>query len=250
MEKKKFLSLAVVSLVVGLLATACGGDGETDPTPTPAEELSLTCPITEIASVGPVHAIRGEEPVPTGFDPVNTAFCTFSEPIASVTVQLLRQGQTVLDHKIGVEPPSTEVRFPLRRELVPVVPMDLDTGRYDRRMTATTTNGEMIEVKLEHFDVADVIWIFDAARSPESAAREALAEQLGVAPDVPLLITFEPVEWADASLGCPEPDTFYAQVITPGFRLVFDHTVGTQGEFHEYHTNEDGSIVVSCESVG
>ena len=241
------MGLVIVSLAVGLLAAACGGDEETDPTATPVEELSLTCAITEIASVGPVHAFRGNEAVPMGFDTINSATCTFTDPIASVTVQLLRQGQTVLDHKIGLEPPSTEVRFPFRDELVPVAPIDLDTGRYDRAMSATTTNGDTIEVKLDYFDVADVIWIFDSALSPESAAREALAKQLGVAPDAPSLIAFESMEWGDTSLGCPEPDTFYAQVITPGFRLVFGHTVGTQVEFHEYHANEDGSIVVSCE---
>ena len=250
MKKEKFLGLVTLSLAVGLLAAACGGDGDEDRTPVHPEELSLTCFITEIASVGPVHAFRGEGPVPTGFDPINSAACTFTEPIASVTVQLLRQGQTVLDHKIALEPPSTEVRFPFRSELVPVAPMDLDTGRYDRVMAATSTNGETIDVKLDYFDVADVIWIFDRARSPEGAAREALAEQLGVAPGDPSLITFEPMEWADTSLGCSEPGILYAQVITSGFRLVFDHTVGTQAAFHEYHTNEDGSMVVSCEGVG
>jgi len=250
MEKKRILGLVTAGLGVGLLAAACGGDGETDPAATPAEGLSLTCAIPEIASVGPVHAFRGEEPVPTGFDPINLAACTFTEPIASVTVQLLRQGQTVLEHTMGLEPLSTEVRFPLRGELVPVVPKDLGTGRYDRLMTATSTNGETVEVKLDYFDVADVIWIFDSARSPEGAAREALAEQLGVAPGAPSMITFEPMEWADTSLGCPEPGKFYAQVITPGFRLVLGHTVGTQVEFHEYHTNEDGSMVVSCGLVG
>ena len=92
MITKRILGLAIVSLAVGLLAAACGGDGETNSSVTPAGALSLTCAITEIASVGPVHAFRGEEPVPTGFDPINSAACTFTEPVASVTVQLSRQG--------------------------------------------------------------------------------------------------------------------------------------------------------------
>ena len=249
MKKKAIFGLITGSFAALFLA-ACGGDGETDPTAKPAEGLSLTCAITEIGSIGPVHAFRGEDRVPTGFDTVNTAFCNFTKPVASVRVEISGQGQTVIDQTIDLAPPSTEVRFPLRGETVQVVPMDLDTGRYDRLMTATSTVGETIKVELDHFDVAEVIWIFDRARSPESAAREALAEQLGVAPDAPLLVAFEPMEWPNTSLGCPEPDKLYAQVITPGFRFVLGHTVGTQMELHEYHTDEDGSIVVSCGLVG
>ncbi len=50
-----------------------------------------------------------------------------------------------------------------------------------------------------------------------------------------------PVQWSDASLGLPEPGCFYAQVITPGYRIVF--RVG-QEQF-TMHTNYDGSRIVS-----
>ena len=32
----------------------------------------------------------------------------------------------------------------------------------------------------------------------------------------------ERVTWRDASMGCPEPDTAYAEVLTPGIWLIFD----------------------------
>ena len=57
------------------------------------------------------------------------------------------------------------------------------------------------------------------------------------------LITFEPVEWPDAGLGCPKPGMMYAQVVTPGFRLVFEY----EGRQYEYHTDQDDSTVVGCE---
>ena len=57
------------------------------------------------------------------------------------------------------------------------------------------------------------------------------------------LITFEPVEWPDAGLGCPKPVRMHAQVITPGFRLVFEY----QGQRYGYHTDRDGSTVAECE---
>ena len=74
------------------------------------------------------------------------------------------------------------------------------------------------------------------------AAREAYAEAQAVPYFGPVLAAFEPVEWGDASLGCPKPDVMYAQVITLGFRLVFEH----EGRRHEYHTNQDGSTLVGC----
>ena len=177
---------------------------------------------------------------------MNSAQCTFNMPIASITVQLSRQGKTDFDQTFPLDPADPEVRFPLPSQLVPVIPADWETGRYERRMEAASVEGQTIQVKLDFFMVADVIWVFDRARSPESVAREALAEELGVAPDAPSLIAFEPMDWPDTSLGCPEPGKFYAQVITPGFRLVLGHTVGTRHELQEYHTNEDGSLVMSC----
>ena len=35
----------------------------------------------------------------------------------------------------------------------------------------------------------------------------------------------------------------YAQVITPGFRTLFEY----QGQRYEYHTDQDGSTVVGCD---
>jgi hypothetical protein len=29
----------------------------------------------------------------------------------------------------------------------------------------------------------------------------------------------QPTEWPDSSLGCPKPGTFYAQVVTPGYKI-------------------------------
>jgi hypothetical protein len=56
-------------------------------------------------------------------------------------------------------------------------------------------------------------------------ARAALGRELGIDPGAPLtdleLVRAEPVDWPDASLGCPEKGMAYAQVVTPGWRLTF-----------------------------
>ena len=76
----------------------------------------------------------------------------------------------------------------------------------------------------------------------ERAARQLLAGELDADEGDLKLESSERVEWSDASLGCPREDEAYAQVITPGYRLVF----AVAGTSHAVHTNADGSRLVTC----
>lgn len=76
----------------------------------------------------------------------------------------------------------------------------------------------------------------------EVAARELLAQHVGAGTRDFSLESSERVRWRDASLGCPQPDYAYAQVETPGYRLVFE----LDGTLYEVHTNENGSHAVIC----
>jgi Ferritin-like domain len=67
----------------------------------------------------------------------------------------------------------------------------------------------------------------------------AIAADLGVPTESVQVITMEPRDWPDSSLGCPQPDMLYAQVITPGYLVV----VEVAGERIEYHTDELGTVV-------
>jgi len=72
-------------------------------------------------------------------------------------------------------------------------------------------------------------------------ARQDWAQKLKLRIEEIREVSVEAVEWPDTSLGCPQPGMMYAQVITPGFRVVLaakDQTV-------EYHTDL-GRRVVSC----
>ncbi len=73
-------------------------------------------------------------------------------------------------------------------------------------------------------------------------AREDLARRLDLALDAIRVVSVEAVDWRDASLGCPEPGMMYAQVITPGYRVVLE----AHGKRYEYHTDR-GRQVVLCE---
>lgn len=76
----------------------------------------------------------------------------------------------------------------------------------------------------------------------ESAARKLLADELEVDEGGFRLDSSEEVEWPDASLGCPKEGYAYAQVITPGYKLVFKNADVS----YAVHTNADGSQMVIC----
>lgn len=78
--------------------------------------------------------------------------------------------------------------------------------------------------------------------SIEDMASSFLAGKLGVAPAALTFVRAEPTDWADTSLGCPQPDVAYAQVITPGYKLTFDR----DGAAYVVHTNRDATQIISC----
>ena len=76
----------------------------------------------------------------------------------------------------------------------------------------------------------------------EAAARKLLADELETGEGDLRLDSSESVGWSDASLGCPQEGYAYAQVLTPGYKLVFD----LAGASYAVHTNSDGSHTVIC----
>ena len=102
---------------------------------------------------------------------------------------------------------------------------------------------------------ATVVWEEIATRTslppeiePPAQAREAvrlaiehLVKTLGVPASAIRLLRVETVQWSDTSLGCPKEGMMYAQVITPGFRVV----LWAQGREYQYHTDA-GRFVVVC----
>jgi hypothetical protein len=75
-------------------------------------------------------------------------------------------------------------------------------------------------------------------------AAELVAERSGHSPDELEILRVEEVTWPSAALGCPDPEKVYAQVTTPGFRII----LGSPDRVHtwELHTNEDATAIVHC----
>jgi len=76
-----------------------------------------------------------------------------------------------------------------------------------------------------------------------TAARVLLSNDLDTQPRALIIQNTDEVDWADASIGCPEAGTSYAQVITPGYRMVFEF----ENEIYEVHTSADGRQVARCD---
>ena len=63
-----------------------------------------------------------------------------------------------------------------------------------------------------------------------SSALADLSERVGGEVGSVSMVSAENVTWSDTSLGCPEPDGLYAQVLTPGIRLI----LGYNGQEFDY----------------
>ena len=59
------------------------------------------------------------------------------------------------------------------------------------------------------------------------------------------LLSVQRTQFRDASLGVPEPDKMYAQVITPGYILQ----LGVEDTVHTYHGSNDRVVWVPKDSV-
>jgi hypothetical protein len=76
-------------------------------------------------------------------------------------------------------------------------------------------------------------------------AQTDLAGRLSISEEEILVQSVEPVTWTDAGLGCPQPGQAYAQVLTPGFRVILE----ADGQVYEYHTGEPERIIL-CREEG
>ena len=92
----------------------------------------------------------------------------------------------------------------------------------------TPAASEMVEVAIQMVG-EDVL-----SRLVERAT-EDLIQATSAAADEITVVSSEEVEWSDTSLGCPEPDGMYAQMITPGYLIVLE----TDGETYKYHSGSD-----------
>jgi hypothetical protein len=77
------------------------------------------------------------------------------------------------------------------------------------------------------------------------AAVTSLSDQLSLAADQINLVSTEAVTWPDGCLGIVRMGVMCTQAEVPGFKIILD----AEGQEYEYHTNQDGSVVLLAEGA-
>ena len=75
-------------------------------------------------------------------------------------------------------------------------------------------------------------------------AMSDLSTRLSISENMIAIESADPVEWSDASLGCPQPGSVYSQVITSGYKVVLSY----QGTKYNYNSDSSGQSFL-CEQV-
>jgi hypothetical protein len=72
-----------------------------------------------------------------------------------------------------------------------------------------------------------------------------LATRLSISAYEISLIELAETEWSDSSLGCPQPGMNYLQVITPGYRIVFQ----VNDQVYEYHSDKNTAFIYCADQI-
>ena len=157
----KILGVFMVSILVGV-AMACG---ETAPDPTPTQPPAIVEPtapptstpepkVVVVFDVGPCRMTRAAQlpiefeykgTVPTGFDGINRANCTFTKPV--MTLDVVLTGPATHTETFTLSEPTTEVPFPLPEGTLSISTLEIvPPGEYQREMTVTSVDGDTLVI--------------------------------------------------------------------------------------------------------
>ena len=126
-----------------------------DPTSAPIDSTS-TAPILEPVAfeVGPcVTTLATQLPIefeyrgtiPTGFDGINKATCTFTKPVVAVTVSLT--GPAIHTEVFTLGDATKEVPFPLPDGTLSISTLEIvPPGEYQREITVTSVDGDTLAI--------------------------------------------------------------------------------------------------------
>lgn len=106
----------------------------------------------------------------------------------------------------------------------------------------------MLHKQFTLFLLAGLVLALAAACAPQEPdlppeavldAQQWLADQLNTTTAQVEIGEVEQMEWSDACLGLGQANEICAQVITPGWRAVFE----VNGELYEVRTDETGNVI-------
>ena len=157
----KIVGAIFVTILVGV-AMACGETATDRPPTQPPALVEPTTPptsttepeVVQVFEVGPCRMTRAaqlaiefefEGTIPTGFDGINQADCTFTKAVETVTVTLTGPAEHTEIFTLGE--PTTEVSFPLPEGTLSISTLEiLPPGEYQREMTVSSVDGETLVI--------------------------------------------------------------------------------------------------------
>lgn len=71
-------------------------------------------------------------------------------------------------------------------------------------------------------------------------AKESLAKKFKFNEDQIHVASIQAMDWPDASIGCPQAGMVYAEVVTPGYQILFE----ANGQSYSYHTDTENKVVL------
>jgi hypothetical protein len=105
------------------------------------------------------------------------------------------------------------------------------TTKPDSSSPMETTIPEVQPTVAETIDVV--------SRTIVEKARADLMKRLNLAAEQIRLAEVRPMNWPDSSLGCPQPDMAYSQVLTPGYWILLE----ADGRQYHYHADEADQLI-------
>ena len=122
------------------------GEAPSEPAPSEPEPVAFEigpCAMTLAAQLPIEFEFFGT--VPTGFDGINQANCTFTKPVKTVTVML--SGPAKHTEVFTLSQPTTEVSFPLPEGTLSISTLEIvPPGEYQREMTVTSVDGDTLVI--------------------------------------------------------------------------------------------------------
>ena len=79
-----------------------------------------------------------------------------------------------------------------------------------------------------------------APREIVEKAKADLVKQFGITANEIRVVEARATTWPDASLGCPQSDSVYAQVLTPGYWILLE----SDGRQYPYHTDQADQLIL------
>lgn len=125
-----------------------------EPTLSPTPTVSEIVPDTPVFEAGPCLMTRAAQlpvefeykgTIPTRFDGINRANCTFTKEVKTVTVTLT--GPAKHTETFTLSEAATQVSFPLPEEILSISTLEIvPPGEYQREMTVTSVDGATLVI--------------------------------------------------------------------------------------------------------